>query len=117
SGTVSITASSGAILDDGNAATGIRADQVSLSAAQGSVGSTGSEITVNAPQLAITANGQVAVSDSATLDSLSITRGAGSAGGIAITGGAGQSFTITEDTSSHRLQDIISGTPLAFSFS
>ena len=115
-GTVSLTASSGAIQDDGNGATGIRANQVTLSAAQSSVGS-GTAIAVDAPKLLVTANGAVNVADSATLDTLSLTRGSGSSGSIAITAGAGQTFTISEDGTAHYLESVDSSTPLAFSFS
>jgi filamentous hemagglutinin family protein len=115
-GTVAITATSGAIQNDSDNATGIRANQVTLSAAQSSVGS-GTAITVDTPKLLVTANGAVAVTDSATLDTLSVTRGSGSSGSIAISGGAGQTFTVSEDGTEHYLQQIDSATPLAFSFS
>ncbi|WP_417069668.1 filamentous hemagglutinin N-terminal domain-containing protein [Niveibacterium terrae] len=114
-GTVAITASTGAIQDDSNGATGIRANQVSLSAAQSSIGS-GTAIAVDAPKLLVTANGNINVADSATLDTLSLTRGTGSSGSIAITAGAGQHFTISEDGSAHYLELVDSSTPLAFSF-
>ncbi|MES2717334.1 MAG: filamentous hemagglutinin N-terminal domain-containing protein [Pseudomonadota bacterium] len=114
-GTVAITATTGSILNDGDAATGIRANQVALSAAQGSIGS-GTAIAVSTPQLQLTANGQVAVADSATLDSLSITRGSGSSGSLAVTAGAGQTFSLSEDGSSHHLETVDSNTALAFSF-
>jgi filamentous hemagglutinin family protein len=116
-GAVSITATGGAIQDDGNGATGITGSQVTLSAAASSVGTAGSAIAVNTPQLLVTANGTVNVSDGATLDTLSLTRGSGSSGSIAISAGAGQTFTMSEDGSQHYLQDVSSSTPLAFSFS
>jgi filamentous hemagglutinin family protein len=115
-GTVSITASNGAIQNDSDAATGIRASQVTLSAAQSSVGS-GTAITVDTPKLLVTANGAIAVTDSATLDTLSVTRGSGSSGSMAITAGAGQNFTISEDGTAHYVESVDSSTPLAFSFS
>lgn len=115
-GTVSITAASGAIEDDGNGATGVSAGQVSL-AASTDIGSAGRAVAVATPSLALSANGTVNVADSVTLQSLSLTRGSGSTGSIAITAGAGQSFTITEDASEHLLQAVSSGTPLDFSFS
>jgi trimeric autotransporter adhesin len=114
-GTVSITASNGAIQNDSDAATGIRGSQVTLSAAQSSVGS-GTAITVDTPKLLVTANGAIAVTDSATLDTLSITRGSGSSGSMAITAGAGQNFTISEDSTAHYVESVDSSTPLAFSF-
>jgi len=114
-GTASITASNGAIQNDSDAASGIRASQVTLSAAQSSVGG-GTAITVDTPKLLVTANGAIAVTDSATLDTLSITRGSGSSGAIAITAGAGQNFTISEDSTAHYVESVDSSTPLAFSF-
>ncbi|MEO6280661.1 filamentous hemagglutinin N-terminal domain-containing protein [Roseateles sp.] len=115
-GTVAITASSGAIQNDSDNATGIRANQVTLSAAQSSIGS-GAALTVDAPKLLLTANGAIAVTDSATLDTLSVTRGSGSSGSMAITAGAGQNFTLSEDGTEHYVQAVSSSTPLAFSFS
>ena len=115
-GTVAITATTGAIVDDGNPATDIRANQVSLSAAQSSIGS-GAAMSVNAPKLLLTANGDIGVSNATTLDTLSVTRGSNSAGSISIGAVAGQSFGITEDTSAHDLQSVSSSTPLAFTFS
>ena len=114
---VSLSATGGAIQDDGDGATGITGNRVTLSAATSSVGSAGSAIAVNTPKLLVTANGAVNVADSATLDTLSLTRGSGSAGSIAISAGAGQSFTITEDAGAHDVQAVSSSTPLAFSFS
>jgi filamentous hemagglutinin family protein len=116
-GSVAITAATGSLLDDGNNTTGITASEVTLSAAQGSVGSGSAAIGVATPRLAITAHGAVAVAGSAALESLSLTRGSGSAGSIGITAGGGQSFAITEDSASHYLQGVSSATPLAFSFS
>ncbi len=115
-GTVSITATTGAIQNDSNPATGIRANQVTLSAAQSSVGS-GTALTVDTPKLLVTANGAIAVTDSATLDTLSLTRGSGSSGSLAISGVSGQSFTLSEDATDHYVQAVASSTPLAFSFS
>ena len=115
-GTVAITATTGAIQNDSDNATGIRANQVTLSAAQSSVGS-GTALTVDTPKLLVTANGAVAVTDSATLDTLSITRGSGSTGSLAISGVSGQSFTLSEDGSNHYVESVDSSTPLAFSFS
>ena len=56
---------------------------------------------VDAPKLLVTANGAVNVADSATLDTLSLTRGSGSSGSIAIAAGAGQNFTISEEGTAH----------------
>lgn len=116
-GTVALTNSSGSIADDGNAGTVITGNQVNLSAAAGSVGAPGTAMNVAAPQLNVTANGNVAVDDSATLTSLGLTRGSGSAGSIAITSGGGQVFNLSEDAGAHSLTQVTSGTPLAFSFS
>jgi len=117
SGTVSLTNSSGAIADDGNTGTVVTGNQVTLSAAAGSVGSAATPMNVTAPQLSVTANGDIGVNDSATLTSLSLTRGSGSSGTYAINTGGGQTFNITEDGSAHNLTQVTSSTPLAFSFS
>jgi filamentous hemagglutinin family protein len=116
-GNVALTNSSGSIADDGNAGTVITGNQVTLSAAAGSVGATGAAMNVAAPQLNVTARGDVAVDDSATLTSLGLTRSASSAGSIAISSGGGQLFNISEDGSAHSLTQVTSATPLAFSFS
>jgi filamentous hemagglutinin family protein len=116
SGTVALTTTSGSIADDGNTGTVITGSQVSLSAAAGSVGN-GAAMNVAAPQLSVTASGNVAVDDSATLTSLGLTRSSGSSGLLAITSGGGQVFNISEDGSAHSLTQATSATPLAFSFS
>ena len=115
-GTVSLAATTGAILNDSDATNRIRANQVTLSAAQSSIGG-GTALAVDAPKLLLTANGAVNVTDSATLDTLSLTRGSGSTGAMAITAGAGQSFTLSEDMAAHYVESVDSSTPLAFSFS
>ena len=117
SGTVSLTNTGGAIADDGNTGTVVTGNQVTLSAAAGSVGSAATPMNVVAPQLSVTANGDIGVNDSATLTSLSLTRGSGSSGTYAISAGGGQTFNITEDGSAHNLTQVTSSTPLAFSFS
>ena len=115
--TVALTNTSGSITDDGNTGTAITANQVNLSATAGSVGAPGAAMNVAAPQVNVTARGDVAVDDSATLTSLGLTRSAGSAGSINITSGGGQLFNLSEDGSAHSLTQVASATPLAFSFS
>lgn len=112
---VSISTTTGAIRDDGNGATGIRGAQVTLSAAQGSIGS-GTAIAVDTPRLVLSAMGDIGVADSATLDSLSITRSSNPTGTMAITAGAGQVFALDEENGTHHLHTVTSTTPLAFGF-
>jgi len=116
-GAIAVTASSGSILDDANTGTGLSGNQVTLAAALGSVGSSGAALNVATPKLLVSAKTDVAVNDSATLDTLSLTRSASSAGTISIGTAAGQSVVISEDAGSHDLQQVSSSTPLAFSFS
>lgn len=115
SGTVTITSTGGSIVDDGNRATGITADSVTLTAASGSVGSASATLDVNAPKLAITATGAIAVDDSQTLTRLALTRNNGNAT-VAINA-AGQTFALTEDALGHTLTQVGSASPLDFSFS
>ncbi|HSI46755.1 MAG TPA: filamentous hemagglutinin N-terminal domain-containing protein [Ideonella sp.] len=116
-GAIAVTASSGSVLDDANTGTGLSGSQVTLAAAAGSVGSSSAALNVATPKLLVTAKADVAVNDSTTLDTLSLTRSASSAGTISIGTAAGQSVLITEDAGSHDLQQVSSSTPLAFSFS
>ncbi len=115
-GAVSITATSGSLLDDGNAATGITGSQVSLSAAAGALGSTSAALSVNSPRLNLTARDTVAVNDSATLTELNLTRSSGASGTLGITAGAGQTVAITESGGNHTLATVTSSSPLAFGF-
>ncbi|MES2887743.1 MAG: filamentous hemagglutinin N-terminal domain-containing protein [Pseudomonadota bacterium] len=114
-GTVAINAQGGSLLDDGNAATAVTGSQVTLFA-QGAIGTSTAALTVDTPSLSLTAAGEVAVNDIATLTELSLTRLPGSQGTLALTAGAGQSFALSEDAGSHTLTQVSSSTPLAFSF-
>ncbi|HEX3139619.1 MAG TPA: filamentous hemagglutinin N-terminal domain-containing protein, partial [Rhizobacter sp.] len=72
-GSVSLTATQGHLLDDGNLNTRATAGgTLSLSAAQGSVGSLASPIGANASNLALTTRGNLYVSDITDLGSLTI---------------------------------------------
>lgn len=114
-GAITVTASAGAILDDGDAATRLTADRVALSAASGSVGSASAAIGLATGAAAVTARGDIQVDNSRAFDSLALTRSSGASGSLGITA-SGQTFTLSEDGSAHHLQVVDSSAPLAFSF-
>ena len=115
-GAVSITSTSGSLLDDGNAATGITGSQVSLSAMYGELGSSGAALSVDTTRLSLAAQGTVAVNNGATLTELNLTRTGGAYGTIDITAGAGQVFNISESGGNHVLTEVSSTSPLTFGF-
>ena len=116
-GAVSITSTSGSLLDDGDAATGITGSQVNLSAAYGEVGGSGTALSVDTTRLSVTAQGTVAVNNGATLTELNLSRTGGSYGTVDITAGAGQTFNIIGSNDNHTLTEVSSTSPLAFGFS
>ncbi|MFY9476240.1 MAG: filamentous hemagglutinin N-terminal domain-containing protein [Aquabacterium sp.] len=116
-GAVSITSTSGSLLDDGDAATGITGSQVNLSAAYGELGGSGTALSVDTTRLSLTAQGTVAVNNGATLTELNLSRTGGSYGTVDITAGAGQTFNISGSNDNHTLTEVSSTSPLAFGFS
>ncbi|WP_073103146.1 filamentous hemagglutinin N-terminal domain-containing protein [Pollutimonas bauzanensis] len=112
---VSLANTSGAILDDGDQATGITASRIALSAA-GSLGSAGAHLTLDAPDVSLSSGGGIAVDNASGFTRLDITRTGSAIGQYAITAPNLTAFTLSEDGSSYHLSDIASSTDLDFGF-
>ncbi|WP_428246136.1 filamentous hemagglutinin N-terminal domain-containing protein [Ferrovibrio sp.] len=107
----SITISGAAnINDDGNDATLIRGNEVSLTAQTG-IGNT-AQVKLDATKLTVSSGGAVNVTSSDTLTNLTVTR-ATATGGVSITG-QGQSFTLAETSSLYTLSALTSSSDLNF---
>ncbi len=107
----SITISGAAnINDDGNDATLIRGNEVSLTAQTG-IGNT-AQVKLDATKLTVSSGGAVNVTSSDTLTNLTVTR-ATATGGVSITG-QGQSFTLAETSSLYTLSALTSSSNLNF---
>ncbi|SAI65362.1 Heme:hemopexin utilization protein A [Bordetella ansorpii] len=104
----------GSILDDGDTSTRITSNNVLLSAG-GDIGTADRHLQVATPALAVTATGQIAVDNNQAYTSLDITHSGFGAGTLAITG-TGQTFTLSDDGAYYHLTQVLSTSPLAFSF-
>lgn len=114
-GAIAVTADSGSILDDGDAATRLTADRVTLTASNGAVGATGAAIGLATAAASVTARGDLQLDNTQAFSSLALTRSNGASGSLGITA-SGQTFTLSEDGSAHHLQAVDSTSALAFSF-
>jgi hypothetical protein len=107
-GSVSLGSVSGNVIDDGDAATTINAPALTLTAGN-SIGATGAgnALAINATTLDMTAGRDFFVDDSAALTALALTSTAfaGTANTFGITA-AGQTFTLTDNGSTHYLQTV-----------
>ena len=72
-GAATLANTGGSLLDDGDAATQIRASSIAL-AAGGSIGATGAALTLRAPDLSLASGGGIAVDNLVGLTRLNITR-------------------------------------------
>lgn len=117
-GSASLASVSGNVVDDGDADTSINAPSLTLSAGS-SLGASGAgnALATNATTLDLTAQSNFYVASSSALSSLAIRSNAssGQANNFGITG-AGQTFTLSDNGSTHYLQTVTGPGLGAFSF-
>ncbi|TWA72857.1 hypothetical protein FBZ82_102458 [Azospirillum brasilense] len=118
-GTVTLTSTTGSILDDGNANSRINADTVTLSAASGDLGAVGSPLALNATKLTLTTGGELQItnlSDMATLTITSTHADSTVVNNYSITA-PNFVFGMTDDaTNGYLLSTLVDTTGLIFSF-
>lgn len=114
-GAATLANTGGSLLDDGDAATQIRASSIAL-AAGGSIGATGAALTLRAPDLSLASGGGIAVDNLVGLTRLNITRNGTANATYAITAPNLTAFTVTDDASGIHLKNIASATDLDFGF-
>ncbi|WP_454691439.1 two-partner secretion domain-containing protein [Achromobacter aloeverae] len=112
---VRLTSTAGAILDDGDAATAISAPVVALTA-RGAIGAVGDALTLNAPDVALSSGGDIAVDNTTGFTRLDIVKTGYGAGQYAITAPNLGAFTLTEDGGAYYLTQIASSGDLDFGF-
>lgn len=114
-GAATLANTGGSLLDDGDAATQIRASSIAL-AAGGSIGATGAALTLQAPDVSLASGGGIAVDNLVGLTRLNITRNGTANATYAITAPNLTAFTVTDDASGIHLKNIASATNLDFGF-
>ena len=114
-GAATLANTGGSLLDDGDAATQIRASSIAL-AAGGSIGATGAALTLRAPDVSLASGGGIAVDNLVGLTRLNITRNGTANATYAITAPNLTAFTVTDDASGIHLKNIASATDLDFGF-
>lgn len=114
-GAATLANTGGSLLDDGDAATQIRASSIAL-AAGGSIGATGAALTLQAPDVSLASGGGIAVDNLVGLTRLNITRNGTANATYAITAPNLTAFTVTDDASGIHLKNIASATKLDFGF-
>ncbi|WP_437628701.1 filamentous hemagglutinin N-terminal domain-containing protein [Achromobacter xylosoxidans] len=114
-GAATLANTGGSLLDDGDAATQIRASSIAL-AAGGSIGATGAALTLQAPDVSLASGGGIAVDNPVGLTRLNITRNGTANATYAITAPNLTAFTVTDDASGIHLKNIASATNLDFGF-
>ncbi|MCZ8392825.1 filamentous hemagglutinin N-terminal domain-containing protein [Achromobacter xylosoxidans] len=114
-GAATLANSGGSLLDDGDAATGIRASSIALTAG-GAIGSAGAALTLQAPDVSLTSGGNIAVDSLTGLTRLNVTRNGIANGVYSITAPNLTAFTVTDDGLGIHLADIASSTNLDFGF-
>ncbi|KOQ39597.1 S-layer family protein, partial [Achromobacter xylosoxidans] len=105
----------GSLLDDGDAATVIRASNIALTAG-GAIGAAGAALTLQAPDVSLTSGGNIAVDSLTGLTRLNVTRNGSANGVYSITAPNLTAFTVTDDSLGIHLADIASSTNLDFGF-
>ncbi|MBR8656315.1 filamentous hemagglutinin N-terminal domain-containing protein, partial [Achromobacter sp. Marseille-Q0513] len=105
----------GSILDDGDASTLIRAGSISLMSGD-AIGAPGAALTLQAPDVSLSSVGGIAIDSTVGLSRLNITRNGDTSASYAITAPNLTAFTLTDDASGIRLQNIGSATNLDFGF-
>lgn len=114
-GAATLTNNSGSLLDDGDAATVIRASNIALTAG-GAIGAAGAALTLQAPDVSLTSGGNIAVDSLTGLTRLNVTRNGTANGVYGITAPNLTAFTLTDDGLGIHLTDIASSTNLDFGF-
>lgn len=114
-GAATLTNSGGSLLDDGDAATVIRASNIALTAG-GAIGAAGAALTLQAPDVSLTSGGNIAVDSLTGLTRLNVTRNGTANGVYGITAPNLTAFTLTDDGLGIHLTDIASSTNLDFGF-
>ncbi|ALM84350.1 filamentous hemagglutinin N-terminal domain-containing protein [Bordetella sp. N] len=112
---VSLTNTSGSILDDGDSATAITAPVVALTA-NGAIGSIGETLTLAAADVSLTNGGQIAIHNTEDFDRLDITRTSGVVSLYDISGPNLTNFALTEDNGAYYLSDIATSNTIDFGF-
>ncbi|MFY1971011.1 filamentous hemagglutinin N-terminal domain-containing protein [Achromobacter dolens] len=114
-GAATLANSGGSLLDDGDAATVIRASNIALTAG-GAIGAAGAALTLQAPDVSLTSGGNIAVDSLTGLTRLNVTRNGTANGVYGITAPNLTAFTLTDDGLGIHLTDIASSTNLDFGF-
>ncbi|MFY1940699.1 filamentous hemagglutinin N-terminal domain-containing protein [Achromobacter xylosoxidans] len=114
-GAATLANSGGSLLDDGDAATVIRASNIALTAG-GAIGAAGAALTLQAPDVSLTSGGNIAVDSLTGLTRLNVTRNGSANGVYSITAPNLTAFTVTDDSLGIHLADIASSTNLDFGF-
>jgi len=117
-GSVSITATQGDLVEDGNTDTRVTGSSVALRASQGHVGSALSPLEVNTSSLTLGTRGDLYVNSIADLSSLSISSAhadSTTAYGLVVKAPS-LAFTITDSAAGHHVQNVVDASGLSFSF-
>lgn len=114
-GAATLANTGGSLLDDGDAATLIRASNIALTAS-GAIGAAGAALTLQAPDVSLTSGGNIAVDSLTGLTRLNVTRNGSANGVYSITAPNLTAFTVTDDGLGIHLADIASSTNLDFGF-
>ncbi|CAO3380993.1 filamentous hemagglutinin N-terminal domain-containing protein [Azospirillum argentinense] len=118
-GTVTLTSTTGSILDDGNPNSRINADTVTLSAASGDIGTASDPLALNATKLTLTTGGDLHITNLSDMTTLAITSTHADStvvNGYTITA-PNFVFGMTDDaTNGYLLSTLVDTTGLIFSF-
>lgn len=115
---VSITATQGDLVEDGNTDTRVTGSSVTLRANQGHVGSALAPLEVNTSQLTLATRGDLYVNSIADLSGLSISSShadSTTAYGLVVKAPS-LAFTITDSAAGHHVQNVVDSSGLGFSF-
>ncbi|MEF7613769.1 filamentous hemagglutinin N-terminal domain-containing protein [Aquincola sp. MAHUQ-54] len=121
SGTLTLSSgvSSGSIVGITPGGATLTGQKLVLSSATGAVGSLDAPLAINAPDVAVTARGQIGLANALAFTRLAIDRTsvAGNDFGTLVTGANLAAFSMTESSAGYRLDALTATSPLAFSYS